>query len=83
MYVNLINKAVKLTLDNSVLVKSLKNIATILRQIYFAKNIDNLLVQLVDTTYNEISTFTFHFIPYYITTVCSMLDVSKLVTILF
>jgi len=48
-------------------------IAHSLRQVYFAKNLDNLLVKLVCPTTNYISALIFHFY-YYITILCSIFD---------
>jgi hypothetical protein len=38
---------------------------TLWGRLYFAKNIDNLLVQQVDPTNNKISAFMFHSVLYY------------------
>ena len=78
--------------DTSNLEKSLKNlirsecdltiIVHYLRQAYFAKNIDNLLGQLVGPTSNYISTFIFHSVLY-ITNLCLIFDSNSLMTYVF
>ena len=55
----------------------LASIIDSLGQVYFAKNIDNLLVQLVNKIVH------LYFILYYITILCSIFDLNKLMTYLF
>jgi hypothetical protein len=76
IYGDVINRANKIKADTFKLVKSLENlirkgyelaiVAHSLRQVYFAKNLDNLLVQLVCPTKNYISALILH-LYYYIT----------------
>jgi hypothetical protein len=69
LYRDIINKDKKFKFDTSRPVKSLENLFAIiidsLTKVYFAKHIDNLLVQLSGLTSNEIKTLISYSISYY------------------